>query len=154
MVFLRESARCALADSRKSGSRLLSARFLWRGASARSLMELRVGELYCVTRRPSEKRRLHVASHAFLTCSISHLCGNSVFFVCHDVCVSMRSRVLSCMCVSVLSECAFLDVMPMCSSDTQATPALRRLSLHLSQLVCEQSSHAEAPPVGKQRKAG
>jgi hypothetical protein len=76
------------------------------------------------------------------------------FFVCHNVCVSMRSRVLSCMCVSVLSECAFLDVMPMCSSDTQATPALRRLSLHLSQLVCEQSSHAEAPPVGKQRKAG
>jgi hypothetical protein len=61
---------------------------------------------------------------------------------------------LVCVCVSVLSECAFLDVMHMCSSVAQATPALRRLCLHLSLLVCEQSSHAEAPPeLGEQRKA-
>jgi hypothetical protein len=114
------------------------------------------GELYCVTRRPSEKRRLHVASHAFLTCSISHLCGNSVFFfVCHDVCVSMRSRVLSCMCVCPCCPSVHFWMSCICVQVIlRLPPRSGACACTFSQLVSGQSSHAEAPPeLGEQRKA-
>jgi hypothetical protein len=86
-----------------------------------------------LSRRPSENKWLPCCILVFFVGNASSVSYMNIpsLFVCHDVWVSMRSRVLSCMCVRAVwfvhfcTSCICVQVL------LRLPPALRRLSWHL-----------------------